>query len=876
MELKLEQVTVHSRDIFARYVQLSAGETLTYSIKPHRNSIFFGLYKKARRDRTDALPSPAKSKNTPALTVSMSFEERLRQADLEQVLARQKLSGGKVCKGSIVAESDCMYALVLDNTFSKQKSKLVTFIVQTYGTTEKPTKTETLLDDEEYEPKVAEEHLTGVLLKRRRKKLQGWARRYFSLDFESQTLSYFQSKTSSVLRGSIPLSVAVVSADKLRNEINIDSGAEVWNLRAPNRGAFVMWCQAISQAGESSTGRSDSKSRAQGAVVNARPASETTQLEKNLWLRLDKVYQSLLAQQNSLRQLTVAETSADTQDRRRQLSPTRSVATDSSRADSAKKPFWIKRKTSDLSVPTTTTEELFAQAKANNAGVSALIDLESKLDHSLQDFRSILTEHRFLQNGPAPLRVLAEATRGRQSFDSVRSEDDVFEDASSGLEEEAGILMVHRDSESEESDDDIEDAMSDASDSLYEVPLYDAMTPSTPRALSPTNLHVLETLPKSVKRRLTTPPILDQPPSALKLISQKVGSDVSGMSVPAASNEPLSLLQRAAEDLEYSELLDRACTTPLEDGARMLVIATFAVSSFSSFRHKERAKRKPFNPMLGETFELVREDKGFCFVAEKVQHRPIVGIASHAQSKNWSFVQYQSTSQKFYGKSMVLTTDGTTTVRLSTGDIYIWEKPTAYLRNASWGEKWLEPSGDMRLRNIVTGESAVIKFKATSTFSSARSEELTIEVFDAKNVKYKKSVSGTWTSALTMDGKTLWEAGSLVSEPTEHCGFTTFAAQMNEITEVERNNLPSTDCRNRPDLRARELGDLDTAERLKVEIEEMQRSRRADLERTNKQHEPTFFFKVGESDIWEPFEGERSYWQRRQRHAWDDLVSLFP
>lgn len=33
-----------------------------------------------------------------------------------------------------------------------------------------------------------------------------------------------------------------------------------------------------------------------------------------------------------------------------------------------------------------------------------------------------------------------------------------------------------------------------------------------------------------------------------------------------------------------------------------------------------RAGKKPFNPVLGETYECERPDKGFHFIAEQVQH----------------------------------------------------------------------------------------------------------------------------------------------------------------------------------------------------------------------------------------------------------------
>lgn len=73
--------------------------------------------------------------------------------------------------------------------------------------------------------------------------------------------------------------------------------------------------------------------------------------------------------------------------------------------------------------------------------------------------------------------------------------------------------------------------------------------------------------------------------------------------------------QRLCEELEYSELLDLAAET---SGAieRMALIAAFAVSAYSATAH--RAASKPFNPLLAETYECVRDDKGFRFIAEQV------------------------------------------------------------------------------------------------------------------------------------------------------------------------------------------------------------------------------------------------------------------
>ena len=86
--------------------------------------------------------------------------------------------------------------------------------------------------------------------------------------------------------------------------------------------------------------------------------------------------------------------------------------------------------------------------------------------------------------------------------------------------------------------------------------------------------------------------------------------------MPVTMNEPLSALQRLCEEVQYTELLKEA--SALDDPYdRMVKVAAFAVSSYAGTQH--RAGSKPFNPILGETFECIREDKGFKFIAEQVR-----------------------------------------------------------------------------------------------------------------------------------------------------------------------------------------------------------------------------------------------------------------
>ncbi len=80
------------------------------------------------------------------------------------------------------------------------------------------------------------------------------------------------------------------------------------------------------------------------------------------------------------------------------------------------------------------------------------------------------------------------------------------------------------------------------------------------------------------------------------LLCKNIGKDLSKISMPVTLNEPLSVLQRLCEELEYSELLDRAATNP-DAVERMTFVAAFVVSAYGYVT--ARAGHKPFNPLLG-------------------------------------------------------------------------------------------------------------------------------------------------------------------------------------------------------------------------------------------------------------------------------------
>ncbi|ORY47691.1 Oxysterol-binding protein [Rhizoclosmatium globosum] len=353
------------------------------------------------------------------------------------------------------------------------------------------------------------------------------------------------------------------------------------------------------------------------------------------------------------------------------------------------------------------------------------------------------------------------------------------------------------------------------------------------------------------RRTLPAPPVSMENISIMSILRNNMGKDLSTIAMPIALNEPLNLLQKLAEELEYCELLDAAADTD-DVVDRMVLISAFAVSGYASTVN--RAGRKPFNPLLGETFECIRPDKGFKFVAEKVSHHPPV-MACHAESEKYVFFQDNLVKSKFWGKSMELVPSGTVNVLLpGKKDHLQWSKVTTCMRNVFSGTRYLEHYGTMKITSVATGYTSTLVFKEAGYFTSAKNEVVgTVCDPSGKEVAW---ITGKWDDALYRFEKSspnnlqvVWRATPCPSHHPQMYGFTQFAVELNELTPDIEPLLPPTDTRFRTDQRMYENGLIDEAEAEKLRLEQKQRERRKRMEAEGEVWEPKWFEAV-EGDGW--------------------------
>ncbi|XP_066484044.1 oxysterol-binding protein-related protein 7 [Tiliqua scincoides] len=361
--------------------------------------------------------------------------------------------------------------------------------------------------------------------------------------------------------------------------------------------------------------------------------------------------------------------------------------------------------------------------------------------------------------------------------------------------------------------------------------------------------------------------------SVWNILRNNIGKDLSKVSMPVQLNEPLNTLQRLCEELEYSALLDAASRNP-DPCERLLCVAAFAVSAYASTYH--RAGSKPFNPVLGETYECVRPDKGFRFISEQVCHHPPIS-ACHAESDNFVFWQDMKWKNKFWGKSLEIIPVGTVNVLLPRfGDHYEWNKVTSCIHNILSGQRWIEHYGEVLIRN--TRDST---YHCKITFCKARYWGSGVNEVQGAILSHSGKVIhrlfGKWHDGLYRGvapvGKCIWRPNLMPRDYEKNYGFTQFALELNELTPELKRLLPSTDTRLRPDQRYLEEGNVQAAESQKRRIEQLQRDRRRVMEDNNILHQARFFRRQVDANGKESWLSNSTYWKLRMEPGFSHMDS---
>ncbi|ANB11032.1 oxysterol-binding protein related protein OSH2 [Sugiyamaella lignohabitans] len=380
------------------------------------------------------------------------------------------------------------------------------------------------------------------------------------------------------------------------------------------------------------------------------------------------------------------------------------------------------------------------------------------------------------------------------------------------------------------------------------------------------------------------------------VLKSLIGKDMTKMTLPVSFNECTNLLQRSAEDMEYTDILDRGAKIVDDPALRLAHVAAFAASSYSSTINRIA---KPFNPLLGETFEYCRPDCGYRLFSEQVSHHPPIG-ALYAEAPKWDFYGASNVKSQFYGRSFDINPLGRwyLTLRPDAGagveeELYSFKKVTSSVVGIITGSPIVDNYGDMDIINHTLGYKCTVNFKPRG-WSGKNAYELKGRIVSPSG-KEEWIVGGRWndkiiarrivkgqestgdgvklpagdsnapTSSANINAILLWKVHD---RPPAPFNLTAFAITLNDLPDKLARYIAPTDTRLRPDQRAMEEGRYDAAADEKKRVEEKQRAARRLREQSGVEYKPLWFKK----DV-HPVTGEeyytptRDYWQYRQNKS---------
>ncbi|CAH9073155.1 unnamed protein product [Cuscuta europaea] len=329
-----------------------------------------------------------------------------------------------------------------------------------------------------------------------------------------------------------------------------------------------------------------------------------------------------------------------------------------------------------------------------------------------------------------------------------------------------------------------------------------------------------------------------------RMMQNYIGADITSMvTLPVLIFEPMTMLQKMAELMEYSHLLDKA--DECEDPYMRLVYATsWAISVYYAYQRTW----KPFNPILGETYEMVNHD-GITFLSEQVSHHPPMS-AAHAENEHFIYDITSKLKTKFLGNSVDVYPVGRTRVTLKRDGVVLdLVPPPTKVNNLIFGRTWVDSPGEMIMTNLTTGDKAVLYFQPCGWFGSGR-YEVDGYVYNAAE-EPKILMTGKWNKSMSfqpcdMEGEPLpstelKEVWTLAAVPeNDKFQYTHFAHKINSFDTAPKKLLAS-DSRLRPDRAALEIGDLSKAGSEKSSLEERQRAEKRSREANGHQFSPRWF-----------------------------------
>uniref|UniRef100_A0A8C5GCQ1 Oxysterol-binding protein n=1 Tax=Gouania willdenowi TaxID=441366 RepID=A0A8C5GCQ1_GOUWI len=241
------------------------------------------------------------------------------------------------------------------------------------------------------------------------------------------------------------------------------------------------------------------------------------------------------------------------------------------------------------------------------------------------------------------------------------------------------------------------------------------------------------------------------------------GMDLSKVVLPTFILEPRSFLDKLSDYYYHADFLSQAALeeSPYE---RIKHVVRWYLSGFYK---KPKGLKKPYNPILGETFRCCwlhpQTDSCTFYVAEQVSHHPPISAFYVCNRKDgFSISGSILAKSKFYGNSLSAILDGKARLLfLSRDEEYIITMPYAHCKGILYGTMTLELGGKITIECEKTKYLTELEFKLKPFLGGSSSvNQISGKIFVGEELL--ATVDGHWDSEVFIQEKrsshqeTLW------------------------------------------------------------------------------------------------------------------------
>ncbi|XP_048059180.1 oxysterol-binding protein-related protein 10 [Megalobrama amblycephala] len=359
----------------------------------------------------------------------------------------------------------------------------------------------------------------------------------------------------------------------------------------------------------------------------------------------------------------------------------------------------------------------------------------------------------------------------------------------------------------------------------------------------------------------------DQRSVILHLLSQlKLGMDLTRIVLPTFILEKRSLLEMYANFMAHPDLFlsISAGNTPEE---RMVRFVEYYMTAFHEGR-KGAVAKKPYNPVLGETFccswavprervhplrvgqrdvtnqEAAGAESDYYrvrFVAEQVSHHPPVsGFYCECAERGMCVNAHIWTKSKFMGMSVGVSMVGEGVLHLRDhGEEYVFTFPSAFARSIIT-VPWVELGGKVTISCAQTGYSASVTFH-TKPFYAGKVHRVSAEVKQNSSGTVVCKAQGEWNGTLEF---------TYSSGETKVIDTNKLPVIKKMIRPVEKQGRSESRRLWQHVTAALKEGNVDLATEHKHRLEEDQRSGERQRATNNMPWKPKYFNKEGDGWVY--------------------------